>query len=132
MEIMETLSGFLNNYVKNGVLSAHFHHPSIYILLNLTGSVISTVLIVYRIVCFVHRLIFFRSIISALIESSAIYTLSLIVFLVVERRDRTAVDYIDLVLVHIRVKKSLCSFCAVTDCFSSCDRKLHQYSSYYM
>ncbi len=69
-----------------------------------------TVLIVYRIVRFAHRLIFFRSIISALIESSAIDTLSLMVYLVVQRGDGMAADYADIIFPYARVKIYLYSF----------------------
>ncbi len=107
---MQILSESLHNSVKTGVLAAKTDWPLIYILLTLTTTVMCTLLIVYRIVRFAHRLLFFRSIISALIESSAMYTLALIVFLVVQRRNMMTADYADTILAYILVKRYLYSF----------------------
>ncbi|PBK96116.1 hypothetical protein ARMGADRAFT_1028324 [Armillaria gallica] len=46
---------------------------------------------------FAHRLLLFRSIISALIESSAIYTLALVVYLALVRANMMSVAYADIV-----------------------------------
>ncbi len=110
MKIMQILSESLHNSVKTGVLAAKIEWPLIYLLLTLTTTVMCTFLIVYRIVHFAHRLLFFRSIISALIESSAIYTLALIVFLMVQKRNSMAADYADIILPYARVKRYLYLF----------------------
>ncbi|KAK0244824.1 hypothetical protein EDD85DRAFT_946121 [Armillaria nabsnona] len=102
MKIMQILSDSLHNSVKTGVLAATIDWPLIYLLLTLTTTVMCTLLIVYRIVRFAHRLLFFRSIISALIESSAIYTLALIGFLMVQKRNLMAANYADIMLAYIR------------------------------
>ncbi|KAK0244828.1 hypothetical protein EDD85DRAFT_809781 [Armillaria nabsnona] len=78
-----------------------------------------TVLIVYRIVRFTHRLTFFRSIISALIEYSTVYTLALLVIPVVQGGNRTA-DYTDLVLVHIRAITPILLILRVATTSNSC------------
>ncbi|PBK96150.1 hypothetical protein ARMGADRAFT_1028352 [Armillaria gallica] len=88
--------------IKTRVLAAQIPSQLIYLLLTLTTTIMCTVLIVYRIARFAHRLIFFRSIISALIESSAIDTLSLMVYLVVQRGDGMAADYADIIFPYAR------------------------------
>ncbi|PBK96188.1 hypothetical protein ARMGADRAFT_1028382 [Armillaria gallica] len=65
-------------------------------------SLISTLLIVYRIVRFARRLSLFRHIISALIESAMIYTLVLIVYLVLVGGNMMVAYYAEVVAAYVR------------------------------
>ncbi|KAK0244839.1 hypothetical protein EDD85DRAFT_979891 [Armillaria nabsnona] len=109
MKVMQIFSAFHNvtyDISKTGVFAVQIDWSLIYILLTLTATVLCTVLIVYRIVHFTHRLLLFRSIISALIESSAIYTLALILYLALVARNMTAAYYTDTFAAYVRVRRS--------------------------
>ncbi|KAK0244818.1 hypothetical protein EDD85DRAFT_785184 [Armillaria nabsnona] len=106
MVIMQILSESLHNSVKTGVLAAEIDWMFIYLLL---------------------MLLFFRSIISALIESSAIYTLALIGFLMVQKRNLMAANYAHIILAYIRaITPTLLTLCvsAIPDS-SSGDKELN-------
>ncbi len=91
---------------KTGVFAVKIDWSLIYVLLTLSATVLCTVLIVYRIVHFTHRLLLFRSIIFALIESSAIYTLALILYLALVARNMMAADYADTFSAYVKVGRS--------------------------
>ncbi|SJL15476.1 uncharacterized protein ARMOST_18974 [Armillaria ostoyae] len=105
MKIMETLSvvySSTDDISKIGVFAPQIDWSLIYIVLTLTTTVLCTVLILYRIGRFAHRLLLFRSIISALIESSAIYTLALVVYLALVRGNTMSAAYADIVATYVR------------------------------
>ncbi len=79
----------------------------IYILMTLATTVICTILILYRIIRLAHRIFLFRSIISILIESSAMYSLALIVYLALVVKNLEVAYYADTFAAYIRVKRSL-------------------------
>ncbi len=79
----------------------------IYISLTLATTLICTILIVYRIIRLAQRLFLFRNILSALIESSAMYTLALIVFLAMVVSDIETSNYANIIVVYVKVKRSL-------------------------
>ncbi len=97
----------IRNTGKSVPFATEIDWPLIYIVLSLTTTLICTLLILYRIVHFARRLLPFRRIISALIESAIIYTLSLIVYLALVGRNMMAANYADIVAAYIRVKTSL-------------------------
>ncbi|SJL15473.1 uncharacterized protein ARMOST_18971 [Armillaria ostoyae] len=105
MKTMQLLSGFFDStddISKTGGFAQNINWSLIYALLILATNLICTLSIVYRIICFAHRLLLSRSIISALIESSAIYTLALVVYLALVGRNMTAAFYADVVAAYIR------------------------------
>ncbi len=79
----------------------------IYISLTLATTLICTILIVYRIIRLAQRLFLFRNILSALIESSAMYTLALMVFLAMVVSDIETSNYANIIVVYVKVKRSL-------------------------
>ncbi|KAK0220533.1 hypothetical protein IW262DRAFT_1461805 [Armillaria fumosa] len=81
----------LNEYV------AQIDWPLIYSLMTLATNLMCTLLIVYRIISFA-RIFSFRSVISAMIESSAIYSLAMIVYLVLVGRDLLSASYADIIV----------------------------------
>lgn len=107
MKTLQILSTFPIDEISNtGGFVQNINWVSIYAVLTLITTLVCTILIVYRIVRFAHRLLFFRSIISALIESSTIYTLALILYLVLEGRNMTATEYADIFAAYVKVKRS--------------------------
>ncbi len=109
MKAMQLFSDIhLFHYFSQGTLFlTEINWSLIYIVLHLTTTLMCTLLIVYRIVRFAHRLFLFRHIISALIESAMIYTLMLIVYLALVGRNLMAAYYADIVAAYVKVKISL-------------------------
>ncbi len=113
---------FLLDFTRDISGNEHFAQnidwPLIYASLMLATNLICTLLIVYRIVRFAHRLLLFRSVISAVIESSGIFTLASIVFLALVGRNTIAAFYADIVVAYVKVKTSLfIKSCSMADCF---------------
>ncbi len=79
----------------------------IYILMMLATTLMCTTLILYRIVCLAQRIFLFRSVISALIESSAIYTMTLIMYLALVVRNVDAAYYGDTIVAYTKVDQFL-------------------------
>ncbi len=121
MKTMQILSVFLNSSMdisKAGVYAQNIDWSLIYVVLMLMTNLICTLLIVYKIVRFAHRLSLFRSVISAVIESSGILTLASIVYLALVGRNVIAAIYTDIVVAYIRVKTCLfIKSCSVTEFF---------------
>ncbi|KAK0237609.1 hypothetical protein EDD85DRAFT_830887 [Armillaria nabsnona] len=88
------LSDNMNEYV------AQIDWPLIYSLMTLATNLMCTLFIVYRIVHFAQRIFSFRSIISAMIESSAIYPLAMIVYLVLVGRNLMSASYADIIVAY--------------------------------
>ncbi|PBK61708.1 hypothetical protein ARMSODRAFT_981280 [Armillaria solidipes] len=93
MKTLQNISIFTHDISKTGGFTPSIDWEQIYAMLTLMTNLMCTLLIVYRIVRFAHTLFFFRSIIFALIESSAVYTLALIVYLVLEGRSTRTSEY---------------------------------------
>ncbi|SJL18783.1 uncharacterized protein ARMOST_22383 [Armillaria ostoyae] len=104
MKTMEIFSGAhsVNDISKSEPFTREIDWPLIYIVLVLTTTLTCTMLIVYRIVRFARRVLLFRHIISALIESAMIYTLVLIMYLVLVGRNMMATYYADIVAAYVR------------------------------
>lgn len=80
----------------------------IYTSLTVATTLICTLLIMYRIVRLAQRIFLFRNIIAAVIESSAIYTLTHILLLAtVARHTMEAANDADIIAAYGRVKRSL-------------------------
>ncbi|KAK0222375.1 hypothetical protein IW262DRAFT_976436 [Armillaria fumosa] len=105
MKIMETLSVVytsVDDISKVKVFEPQVDWPLIYIVLTLTTTVICTVLILCRIGRFAQKLLLFRSIISALIESWTIYTLALVAYLALVRGNAMSAACADIVATYVR------------------------------
>ncbi len=110
MKTMQTLS-ILLNFTDDIKKSAHFaediNWSLIYILMTLATTIICTILIIYRIVRLAHRIFLFRSIISTMVESSAMSSLVLIVYLALVVMNLELAYYADICAAYVRVKRSL-------------------------
>ncbi|KAK0429770.1 hypothetical protein EV421DRAFT_1914095 [Armillaria borealis] len=101
MQLFSDIHDFTN--LSKGAFSAmEIDWSLIYIVFNLTTTLMCTLLIVYRIIRFAHRLSLFRHIISALIESAMIYTLVLIVYLALTGRNIMAAAYADIIVGYVK------------------------------
>ncbi|KAK0185438.1 hypothetical protein F5146DRAFT_1143893 [Armillaria mellea] len=105
MRTMQILSDFnipAGDISKDAVF-ANIDWPLIYILMMLTTTLMCTVLIVYRIIRLAKKIILFRDIIAALIESAAMYTLVLIMYLAMTAANIAANNYTEIFMIYVQV-----------------------------
>ncbi|KAK0460269.1 uncharacterized protein EV420DRAFT_1535953, partial [Desarmillaria tabescens] len=107
MKVIQILSTFRDSTGHDisdaGGFAAKIDWSLIYILMTLVTTLFCTLLIVYRIIRFAHRLLLFRSIIYALTESCVIYSLALIVYLALVGKNMRAAFYADTVATYVKV-----------------------------
>ncbi len=99
MKTIQTLSNlhsFTDEISKSSEFAGEIDWSLIYILMTLATTVICTILILYRIIRLAHRVSLFRSIISTLAESSAMYSLVLIVYLALVVKNLRVAYYADI------------------------------------
>ncbi|PBK62560.1 hypothetical protein ARMSODRAFT_1024760 [Armillaria solidipes] len=105
MKILQTLSNihkFTDDTSKTGAFAAEIDWTLIYVLLTLATTLLSTLLIIYRIVWHAPELSAARKIIEMLIESCAVYSLSLIIYLALVSRNLESAYYADIIAVYVR------------------------------
>ncbi|KAK0472612.1 hypothetical protein IW261DRAFT_1424204 [Armillaria novae-zelandiae] len=107
MKIMQIHNDFLHstdNISNIKVFGPNINWSLIYALLSLATNLTCTLLIVYKIIHSAPRLFLFQiqRIISALIESSMIYTLALIMYLALAGRNMMAGGYTEIIAVYMR------------------------------
>ncbi|KAK0185439.1 hypothetical protein F5146DRAFT_1227836 [Armillaria mellea] len=103
--VMQMFSGshVISTHKNTSVpFTAEIDWSLIYVVLILNTTLLSTILIVYRIVCFEGSLLLFRRIISALIVSVMLYTLTMIMYLALVGRNITAAYYADIVAAYAK------------------------------
>ncbi|SJL15468.1 uncharacterized protein ARMOST_18966 [Armillaria ostoyae] len=106
MKMMEILSIFghvPNNISKQGYFSAEIDWSLIYVSLTLATTLVCTLLIMYRILRRASGMNASRKIIEMLIESSAMYSLSLIIYLALLSKNLEAGYYVDIIAPYIKV-----------------------------
>ncbi len=112
MKIIQTLSNihkFTEDNSKTGHFAAEIDWTLIYIFMTLATTLLCTLLIAYRIISHAPRMSGSRKIIEMLIESCAIYSLSLIIYLALVSRNLESAYYADIIAAYIKV--SLCRTC---------------------
>ncbi|KAK0244820.1 hypothetical protein EDD85DRAFT_809742 [Armillaria nabsnona] len=102
MQILSDFHNFPDNVSESTRFAAEINWSLIYILMTLATTVICIILITCRIVRLAHRISSFRSLISTLIETSAMYSLALVVYLVLVAKNLEAAYYADLLAAYIR------------------------------
>ncbi|KAK0201361.1 hypothetical protein DFS33DRAFT_979657 [Desarmillaria ectypa] len=105
MKVMQILSVFHDStkeISKTGVFAAVIDWSLIYISLTLATNITCTFLITYRIVRHTPRMSASRKIVEMLIESSAMYSLSLIVYLVLVSKNSRTGYYTDIIAAYIK------------------------------
>ncbi len=106
IQILSDFRNFTDDINKSPYFAAEINWSLIYILMTLATTIICTILIIYRIVHLAHGISSFRSIISTLIESSAMYSLVLIVYIALVAKNLEAAYYADLFAAYVRVRRS--------------------------
>ncbi|KAK0185435.1 hypothetical protein F5146DRAFT_1165124, partial [Armillaria mellea] len=106
MKVMQMRSTFANlpdNTKEVGQFAAEIDWSLLYILLMLATTLICTLLIVYRIVRHARRTSTSLKVIEMLIESSAIYSLSLIVYLALVSKNSESSYYADTIVTYVKL-----------------------------
>ncbi|KAK0185440.1 hypothetical protein F5146DRAFT_1227837 [Armillaria mellea] len=103
MKAMQIFSAF-HDYIKafSVPLTLNIHWPLIYIAMMLVTTVTCTLLIVYRIVRHAPGMSASRKIVEMLIESSAMYSISLIIYLALVSQDSESGYYADTIASYVR------------------------------
>ncbi len=96
--------------VEDRGFAADINWTLIYLSLTLVITIICTVVIVYRIIQHSPGISSSRKIIGMLIESSAMYSLSLIVYLALVSRNSESSYYADIIMAYTKVKLSCIPF----------------------
>lgn len=109
MKIMQMVSAFPGHnspgdISRTGVFAAQIDWSLIYIFLTLATTVLCTVLIIYRIVWHAPRVSATRRIIEMLIESCALYSLSLIIYIALVSRNLESSYCADIIATYVRVR----------------------------
>ncbi len=88
---------------NTGGFAADTDWALIYITLTLATTLLCTLLIVYRIVCLASGVSSYGKIVEIVIESSAMYSLTLIVYLALVARNLESSYYADMIMAYIKV-----------------------------
>ncbi|KAK0472629.1 hypothetical protein IW261DRAFT_1661299 [Armillaria novae-zelandiae] len=105
MKILQNLSNinmFTEDNSKTGHFAAEVDWTLIYICMTLATTLLCTLLIVYRIVCHAPRMSASRKIIEMLIESCAMYSLSLMIYLALVSQNLESAYYADIIAAYIK------------------------------
>ncbi|SJL17100.1 uncharacterized protein ARMOST_20642 [Armillaria ostoyae] len=103
---MQIRSVFINTTTdigNTGGFAADINWALVYISLTLATTLLCTLLIVYRIVRLASGLSSYGNIVEIVIESSAMYSLTLIVYLALVARNLESSYYADMIMAYIKV-----------------------------
>ncbi|KAK0472646.1 hypothetical protein IW261DRAFT_1661314 [Armillaria novae-zelandiae] len=103
---LQILSIFFNttsNIGNSGGFAADIDWALIYLSLTLATTLLCTLLIVYRIVRLASGVSSYRKIVEMVIESSAMYSLTLIVYLALVARNLESAYYVDIITAYVKV-----------------------------
>ncbi|KAK0460271.1 uncharacterized protein EV420DRAFT_1673477 [Desarmillaria tabescens] len=103
MQIFSLFHNFTHDISKTVHLVADVNWSLIYILLTLTTTLMCTILITYRILRNTPRMTASRNIVEMLIESSAMYSLSLIIYLALVSKNSQSGYYADMIAAYVKV-----------------------------
>lgn len=110
MQILSIFLSITQDISKTGGFAADIDWVLIYLSLTLATTIVCTLLIVYRIIRHAPRMNASRKIIEMLIESSAMYSLSLIVYLALVSRNSESSYYADIIMAYTKVQLSCIPF----------------------
>ncbi|KAK0201362.1 hypothetical protein DFS33DRAFT_1346593 [Desarmillaria ectypa] len=103
MQIRSVFINTTSNIGNTGGFAADINWPLIYISLTLATTLLCTLLIVYRIVRLASRVSSYGRIVEIVIESSAMYSLALIVYLALVARNLQSSYYADIIMAYVKV-----------------------------
>ncbi|SJL17095.1 uncharacterized protein ARMOST_20637 [Armillaria ostoyae] len=103
MQIRSSFIDTTSDIGDTGGFAAFIDWPLIYLSLTLATTLLCTLLIVYRIVRLASGVSSYRKIIEIVIESSAMYSLTLIVEVALVARNLESAYYADMIMAYIKV-----------------------------
>ncbi len=124
MQIRSTFINTTSDIGNTGVFAADIDWALIYLSLTLATTLLCTLLIVYRIVRLASGVSSYGRIIEIVIESSAMYSLTLIVYLALVARNLGSAYYADMIMAYIKVRLPCISFLSSEKLSLSCPRRL--------
>ncbi|KAK0432324.1 hypothetical protein EV421DRAFT_1849481 [Armillaria borealis] len=101
--IRSTFINTTSDIGNTGGFAAQIDWALIYLSLTLATTLLCTLLIVYRIVRLASGVSSYRKIVEIVIESSAMYSLTLIVYLALAARNLESAYYADMIMAYIKV-----------------------------
>ncbi len=104
MQMFSDIHNLSDDISKIGQFATEIDWSLIYILLTLATTLMCTLLIVYRIFRHAPGMSASRKIIEMLIESSAMYSISLIVYLALVSQNSESSYYADIIAAYVRVR----------------------------
>ncbi len=103
MKAMQSFSNFRSTNDISAQSAVDVDWSLIYVVLMLATTVMCTLLIVYRIVRHAPGMSASRKILEMLIESSAMYSISMIVYLALVSKNSETGIYADIIAAYVRV-----------------------------
>ncbi|KAK0432296.1 hypothetical protein EV421DRAFT_1849379 [Armillaria borealis] len=103
LQIRSTFINTTSDIGNTGGFAAQIDWALIYLSLTLATTLLCTLLIVYRIVRLASGVSSYRKIVEIVIESSAMYSLTLIVYLALVARNLESAYYADMIMAYIKV-----------------------------
>ncbi|KAK0472642.1 hypothetical protein IW261DRAFT_1661308 [Armillaria novae-zelandiae] len=103
MQIRSTFINTTSDISNTGGFAAQIDWALIYLSLTLATTLLCTLLIVYRIVRLASGVSSYGKIVEIVIESSAMYSLTLIVYLALVARNLDSAYYADMIVAYIKV-----------------------------
>ncbi len=104
MQILSTVGNSANDISKHGQFAADVDWPLIYIFLTLATNLVCTLLIIHRILRRAPGMSATYKIVKMLIESAAMYSLSLIIYLALVSRNLDSAYYADVIATYVKVR----------------------------
>ncbi len=104
MQIRSTFINTTSDIGSTGGFAAQIDWALIYLSLTLATTLLCTLLIVYRILRLASGVSSYGKIVEIVIESSAMYSLTLIVYLALVARNLEAAYYADMIMAYIKVR----------------------------
>ncbi len=108
MQIFSAYNDFTNDSSESTHLDTKIDWPLIYILLTLVTTLVCTILIAYRILRHAPGMSASRKIVETLIESSVMYSISLIIYLVLVSKNSESGYYTDIIAAYVKVRFNFC------------------------
>ncbi len=103
MQILSAVRNFTHDLSGDALFEADIDWSPIYAFLTLATTLMCALLIIYRIVRHAPGMSVSRKIVEMLIESSAIYSVSLIIYLALISKNSESSYYADIIAAYLRV-----------------------------
>ncbi len=119
MQMFSDIRNLTDNTSKDVPFAAQIDWSLIYIVLVLSTTLLCTFLIIYRIVRYTPEISASRKIVEIFIESSAMYSLSLIIYVALVSKNLQVGYYADTIAAYVRVSLNRFAFIQKSDIFKA-------------